>query len=243
MRGFLKIALTPFLFVPVGAHAVQKCVAPDGSVSYVDVCPSGTTRAPATTDKVLIPKSSGTLPRKPAPAARTAAPEVPAKTARPSPPKPEAPHARDVAHEYYDVEAPSFADARNAVAARADGPSQAAWKLAYEYKVRQSAGRCALGTIATKLDLTLTLPRWKAPDTAAREDLERWREFVETLRLGEYPRFEHARAFEQALPGELLALPAAESCTAFEAAMKDRYDALREQVQERFASHGQGSRQ
>jgi predicted secreted Zn-dependent protease len=236
LRGFLKIALTPFLFVPVGAHAVQKCVAPDGSVSYVDVCPSGTTRAPATTDKVLIPKPSGTLPRKPAapPAAAPAAPA--AKTARPAAAAPEAPYVKDVAHVYYDVDAPSFAAAREAVAGRATGPVQAAWKMSYEYQVRQSAGRCSLGTIATKLDLSLVLPRWQPPAGAPKEDAERWREFVESLRLAEYPRFEHARALEQALPAELLALPAAESCTAFEAAMKSRYEALREQAQARFAN-------
>jgi predicted secreted Zn-dependent protease len=238
VRSFLKIALTPFLLVPAGAQAVQKCVAADGSVSYVDVCPSGTTRAPATTDKVLIPKPSGTLPRKPA------APAAPAaKTARPAPASPEAPYVKDVAHVYYDVDAPSFAAAREAVAGRATGPVQAAWKMSYEYQVRQSAGRCSLGTIATKLDLTLTLPRWKAPDGAAREDAERWREYVETLRLGEYPRFAHARSFEQSLPAELLALPAAESCNAFEAAMRSRYDALREQAQARFAGHPQDRKQ
>lgn len=214
---------------------MQKCVAPDGSVSYVDVCPPGTTRAPSTTDKAIIPKPSGTLPRKPV-AAPPPAPQVPAKTARPAP-RPEAPYAKDVAHEYYDVDAPSFPAARTAVTARASGPTQAAWKLTYEYKVRQSAGRCALGTIATKLDLTLQLPRWKTPETAPKEDAERWTEYVEQLRLGEYPRFEHARAFEQALPAELLALPAAENCAAFEAAMKGRYEALREQAQARFANH------
>jgi len=235
VRGFLKIALTPFLLFPGISHSVQKCVAPDGSVSYVDVCPTGTTRAPSTTDKAIIPKPSGTLPRKPV-AKPAPAPEIPAKTARPSQ-KPEAPYVKDVVHQYYDVEAPSFPAARDAVAARAEGPVQTAWKMTYEYKVRQSAGRCSLGTIATKLDLTLTLPRWKAPAGVPQADAQRWREYVETLRLAEYPRFEHARAFERALPAELLALPAAESCSAFEAAMKNRHDALREQAQARFASH------
>lgn len=227
--------LALLLFLPGLSHALEKCVAADGSVSYVDVCPPGTKRAPSLTDKPLIPKPSGTLPRKPV-AKPAPAPEIPAKTARPSQ-KPEAPYVKDVAHQYYEVEAPSFSAARNAVAARAEGPVQAAWKMTYEYKVRQSAGRCSLGTIATKLDLTLTLPRWKAPAGVPPVDAQRWREYVEALRLAEYPRFEHARAFERALPAELLALPAVESCNAFEAAMKNRHDALREQAQARFASH------
>ena len=48
-----------------GIHAacLKYGARPDGSVSYVDVCPTNTTRAPAKTDLQLIPKPSGTLPR------------------------------------------------------------------------------------------------------------------------------------------------------------------------------------
>jgi predicted secreted Zn-dependent protease len=103
--------------------------------------------------------------------------------------------------------------------------------------VRQSAGRCSLGTIATKLDLSVTLPRWKAPAGTPEDELELWKHYVEALRLAEGPRLEQARAFERTLPPQLYALPAAESCTAFEAAMKTRFEALRAETQSRFTDH------
>jgi hypothetical protein len=221
-----------------GAHALQKCVAPDGSVSYVDICPAGTQRAPSKTDPRLIPKPSGTLPRKPEAASPAPAPAVVPRTAAPRPPKPMPLRVGDVDLEFYDVEAASFSGARSAVTARPTGPVLAAWKLGFEYKVRQAAGgRCALDTLSTKLDLVLTLPRWMAPPGTPEDEIELWRDYVDALRIGEDPRLEHARAFERALPGELLALPAAETCAALEAAMRGRYESLRAQTQARFSDH------
>ncbi len=233
MRRLLALAL----LIPGAAHALEKCVAPDGSVSYVDVCPPGSKRAPSKTDPQLIPKPSGTLPRKPAAAAPPAAPDVPAKTARRAA-TPEAPVPADVRLQFYDLEAATFAAARNASPDRPEGAEQASRKLGYEYKVRQApGGRCALDSLSTKLDLVLTLPRWKAPPSADDAELELWRHYVEALRLREDLRLDHAREFEQALPAQLLAIPPAESCNALEAAMRARYDALRAAAQARFSDH------
>ncbi|HWA36584.1 MAG TPA: DUF922 domain-containing protein [Burkholderiales bacterium] len=236
---FLKFALTPFLLsLAWNAHALQKCVAPDGSVSYVDVCPTGTQRAPSKTDPQLIPKPSGTLPRKPAAEPAPVAPAVQPRTAAPRPPKPMQLKVGDVSLEFYDVEAASFSAARSAAAARPTGPVQAAWRLGFEYKVKQAGGgRCALDTLSTKLDLVLTLPRWMAPPGTPEDEMELWRDYVDALRIGEDPRLEHARAFERALPGDLLALPAADTCAALEAAMRSRYETLRAQTQARFSDH------
>jgi hypothetical protein len=232
--SFPALVVALAAFAPAGAHAVQKCVAADGSVSYVDVCPTNTTRTPAKTDTQLIPKPSGTLPRKPA-AAPAPAPEAKAGAPRAVAPRPVS--VGDVQLQFYDIEAASFSGARNAAATRSTGPVQAAWKLGFEYRVKQAAGRCAVDTLSTKLDLTLTLPRWIAPAGTPEDEMELWRDYVDALRIGEDPRLEHARAFERALPGELLALPPAESCAALEAAMRSRYESLRAQAQARFADH------
>jgi predicted secreted Zn-dependent protease len=219
------------LLVPGSAQALEKCIAPDGSVSYVDVCPPGTKHQPSKVDPQLIPKPSGTLPRKPA--AAPAAPPASAKTAR----KPAAPVPADLRLQYYDVEGSSFARARNAASERATGPVETSWKLGYEYQVRQAPGRCALDSLATKLELVLTLPRWNPPAGIGEDEAELWQHYVDALRMREDPRFEHARAFERALPAELFAVPAAETCPALEAAMRARYEALRAQAQARFADH------
>lgn len=229
-------ALAALLVLPGLAHALEKCIAADGSVSYVDVCPPGTRHAPSKVEPQLIPKPGGTVPRKPA---ATPAPEVPAKTGRPSPaPAPGAVKAAaDVQLQFYDVEGASFSAARTASAGRPTGPVQSSWKLGYEYKVRQAAGRCALDSLATKLDLALALPRWNPPAGTSADEIELWNHYVQALSLGEEPRFEHARAFERTLPTELLALPAAPTCGELEAAMHGRYEALRAQAQARFADH------
>jgi predicted secreted Zn-dependent protease len=229
-------ALAALLVVPGLAQALEKCVAADGSVSYADVCPAGTRHAPSKVEPQLIPKPGGTVPRKPAAAP---APEVPAKTARPAPaPAPKAVAASaDVQLQFYDIEGASFGAARSASAGRPTGPVQSSWKLGYEYKVRQAAGRCALDSLATKLDLVLTLPRWNPPGGTSADEVELWNHYVQALVLGEEPRFEHARVFERALPTELLALPAAPTCGELEAAMRARYEALRAQAQARFADH------
>ncbi len=226
--------LALFLLVPGGAHALEKCIAPDGSVSYADVCPPGTRHQPSKVDPQLIPKPSGTLPRKPAAAP---AQGVPAKTAREAAPRPGAPVPDDLRLAYYAVEGSSFARARNGPPERATGPVEAAWKLGYEYKLRQGSGRCALDSLATKLELVLTLPRWTPPAGTPEDEAELWQHYVEALRLREDARLEHARAFERDLPAALFAVPAAETCPALEAAMQARYEALRAQAQARFADH------
>jgi hypothetical protein len=217
------------------AQALEKCIAADGSVSYVDVCPPGTKRAPSKTDPTLIPGPSGTLPRKPA--APAAAPAAEPRTARKPVPVESPPLAKDVRLEFYEVQADSFSRARTATNERASGPVQSAWRMTYEYKTRQSPGRCSLGSLSTKLELVLTLPRWTPPPGAPEAEIELWRNYVDALRLREDLRFDHARNFEGTLPAELLALPPAESCAAFEEAMRTRYEALRAQTQARFADH------
>jgi len=222
---------------PCAAWAQQKCVGPDGRISYLDVCPTSSQRAPSKVDPQLIPGPSGTLPRKPA-AASPQAPDAAAKSAR-KPAAREPIAVGDVQLQFYDIHAASFSEARGATNARAAGPVQASWKLGYEYKLKQpgGGGRCALDTLSTKLDLVVTLPRWMAPPGTPEDEMELWRDYVDALRIREDARFEHARAFERELPAQLLALPAAETCAALESAMRSRYDTLREQAQARFADH------
>ena len=54
--NFRLAALIAPLLLPLPAQALEKCIAADGSVSYVDLCPAGTTRAPSKTDEQLVPK-------------------------------------------------------------------------------------------------------------------------------------------------------------------------------------------
>jgi len=57
---FVKFVLTPFLLLACAAQAAQKCEAPDGSVTYADVCPAGTKHVPSTVDPPPPPQNKGT---------------------------------------------------------------------------------------------------------------------------------------------------------------------------------------
>ena len=97
MKESVLALLAAIALSPGSALALEKCVAPDGKISYVDRCPAGTTRAPSSTDERIIPKVPPapviTRPElAPVPGAMTPVP-IPAPTpaeaaAPPQPPSP-----------------------------------------------------------------------------------------------------------------------------------------------------------
>ena len=203
--------LAPFL-LPVPAQALEKCIAPDGSVSYVDRCPAGTTRAPSKTDEQLVPK----VPPKPAPG--PAAPGAPAPILQGPP--------ADVKVEYYEVQArdqPSLVEALNA---HPGGHAASSWNLSYQYQPLRDKGQCGVGAVSTKLDLAMTLPRWTPPSGTSLELVERWEKYVNALASHENARLERAREMDRALKPALQALPMAPDCKALDAEVQKRYGEL-----------------
>ena len=92
-RALLSFLLLVPLLVPLVAGAVEKCVDANGKISYLDICPPGSTRAPAKTDERLIPKpGAGTTviqPEfKPTPEPSSGPVKVEPIPAPPSPPAP-----------------------------------------------------------------------------------------------------------------------------------------------------------
>ena len=229
--------LAPFL-LPVPAQALEKCIAPDGSVSYVDRCPAGTTRAPSKTDEQLVPK----VPPKPVitlpglkPLEQVMKP-VPDPSAPPKPaPGPAVPGApapilqgppADVKVEYYEVQArdqPSLVEALNA---HPGGHAASSWNLSYQYQPLRDKGQCGVGAVSTKLDLAMTLPRWTPPSGTSLELVERWEKYVNALASHENARLERAREMDRALKPALQALPIAPDCKALDAEVQKRYGEL-----------------
>jgi predicted secreted Zn-dependent protease len=238
----VKIALTPFwvLFAVMAAPAaaLEKCVGADGSISYVDRCPGGT-RAPSKTDEQLVPPPRpapkitrpGREPPAPAPK-KDAAPPAQAKPAAAAPAKPvpaiqAAPS--DVQLDYYDVQGSDHASLMSALNSRGAGHAQSSWKLSYQYLPRRERGLCAVGSITTKLELAMTLPRWSPPPEASPDLIGRWARYVNALMSFENARLEHAREMERALKPALLGVPPAD-CAALDKAVTERYDALRQEI-------------
>jgi len=186
--------------------AVEKCVGPDGKISYLDICPADSTRAPAKTDEQLIPKpGAGTSVIKPE-IKPTPEPASGPVTVRPIPPPPPPPAATpaevlapvlpdvpaDVQLSYYDVEGSDQASLLAALNARGATQGQASWKLSYQYVPKRDMRECAVGSVSAKLELGMTLPRWT--------------------------------------PLALAAVEPARDCASLDAAVKERYAALEEKA-------------
>jgi len=238
----VKIALTPFwvLFAVMAAPvaALEKCVDAEGKISYVDRCPGGT-RAPSKTDEQLVPPPRPTPkitrpelePSAPAATPKPAAPAMQAVPAKPVPLGRAAPS--DVRLTYYDVQGSDHASLLSALNARGAGHAQSSSKFAYQYLPRRERGQCKVGSITTKLELAMTLPRWSPPAEAPQDLVERWARYVNALMSSEDARLDRARDLERSLRPALLGLPSAADCAALDKAVTERYEALREEVRAR----------
>lgn len=227
---------------PGAAFALEKCVGPDGKISYMDRCPSDSTRAPAKTDEQLVPKLHQApviikpeLPPLPevmkpvAPPVQEPAPK-PAATAPAASPAPaiQAPPA-DVKVEYYDVQGADQAALVQALNARGTGHAKSSWKLSYQYQPRREKGMCGVGVVVTQLELAMILPRWSPPPGTPPDLIERWEKYVNALMALENGRLEKARELDRALKPALQGLPLAADCNALDAAVTERYEALQQQ--------------
>lgn len=228
---------------PGAAFALEKCVGPDGKISYVDRCPSGSARAPAKTDEQLVPKvhqapviikpELAPLPSmmKPVPAPVPAATAAPAPAATPVPaPSPVLQSLpADVKVDYYDVQGADQAALVQALNARGTGHAKSSWKLSYQYQPRREKAMCGVGVVITQLDLAMTLPRWSPPAGTPLDLVERWEKYVNALMALENGRLEKARELDRALKPALQSLPLAADCNALDAAVTERYEALQQQ--------------
>jgi predicted secreted Zn-dependent protease len=234
------MAAMALLALSAPASALEKCIGADGKISYLDVCPSGATRAPSKTDPQLIPPPhSGTSIIKPGiqpiPAPSPGAPITVKPVPPPPPPLPAvlAQAPAGVTLEYYDLEASDRASLINALNARGADLSRSSWKLAYQYQPGRELGHCVVGVVTTKLDLSMTLPRWAPPAGTPPELVERWQRYLISLMSYQDGRLERARELERALKPALAAVPPAADCAALDVAVRERYEALQQEVKAR----------
>jgi predicted secreted Zn-dependent protease len=220
------------------ALALVKCVGADGKISYVDVCPTGTTRTPSKTDEQLIPKPRpGTTIIKPGiqpiPSPSPGAPI----TVKPIPPPSPAPvlveAPADVLLGYYELEASDHASLVKALNARGSEVVRSSWKLSYQYQPGRELGRCVVGAVTTKLELAMTLPRWSPPPGTPQDLVERWQRYLIALMSHQNTRLERARAFERALKPALAAVPPAANCDALDVEVYEVYAEQQRQAQAR----------
>jgi predicted secreted Zn-dependent protease len=235
-------------FLSLEAAALEKCIGPDGKISYMDTCPPGT-RAPSQTDDPLVPKPRpGTVIIKPEiqplpqPAPGSAVTVVPIPPPPPAPLPGIAPFVpaapADVQLASYDVQGSDHASLVTALNTRGPEAGQSSWKLTYQYQPHRDKRTCAVASVTTKLELVMALPRWSPPPGTPEELIGRWEKYVNALMAHQNARLERARELERALKPALLAVPPAADCAALDAALSERYEALEQQSRARDADPG-----
>ena len=242
------LLLAALLAASSPAPALEKCIGPDGKISYVDTCPAGT-RAPSPTDDALIPKPRpGTVIIKPEiqplpqPAPGSSVTIVPIPPPPPTPPPGLAPFVpaapADVQLAFYDVQGSDHASLVTALNTRGAESGQSSWKLTYRYAPRRDRRACAVASVTTKLELVITLPRWSPPPGTPPDLIERWERYVKALMAHQNARLDHARELERALKPAFLSVPPAADCAKLDAALSERYEALEQQSKARDTEAG-----
>jgi predicted secreted Zn-dependent protease len=90
-----------------------------------------------------------------------------------------------------------------------------------------------VGTVTTKLELSMTLPRWSPPAATPPELIERWQRYLISLMSYQNGRLERARELERALKPALAAVPPAADCPALDVAVRARYETLQQEAKTR----------
>jgi predicted secreted Zn-dependent protease len=250
---FLWGEAVALLLAPLTAVAVEKCIDAKGKISYLDICPPDSTRAPAKTDDQFIQKpGAGTTVIKPEikPTPEPASGPVKIEPIPPPPPPPPPPAASaaevlapvlpevpaDVRLSYYEVQGADQASLLAALNASGAKHGQASWKLTYEYVPKRGMRECAVGSVSTKLELGMTLPRWTPPGGTPQELIARWERFLKALVAHQNARLDPARELERSLGTTLTSLEPARDCAALDSAVKERYATLEEQAKAKSQS-------
>lgn len=94
--------------------------------------------------------------------------------------------------DYHDIsgatEAALVAELKRNASTSSSGDRFAAntrWRLTWNFRVESADGPCRVASVATDLDIQMTLPRWNAPSTASPALVKRWNAFTTALRKHE----------------------------------------------------------
>jgi predicted secreted Zn-dependent protease len=215
MHGPRILAFLALLLAPLPpAVALEKCVSPDGRISYSEQpCAAGAKRAP-------IGRGTSSVVNTPGAALSTYTPPA------------------EVRVNYYDVQGGDYNSVLGSLMSGREFAGKTDWLLSYKYQPRVEAGACKAESVTTKLALSMTLPRWLPPSGAAADLIGRWERFMSALRVHEEGHVQDARNLESGAKRALLALSSS-NCGALDSAMRAKFDQLLEQGRARDRDYDQ----
>lgn len=217
MRASRLLIFAVTMTVWCRAEALEKCIFPDGKITYSEQA------CPKTAKSVTLGS-----PAKPAPSPA-------AGPAGASPSAGDAASvsvARDVAVRYYQVQGKEYQSVLEWIYAHGGFHAQAEWIVTNQAQTRPAAGACKVDSVATKLILTMNLPRWSVPDRTSRLVENAWNRYAASLQVHQEGHLQIGREFERALK-EALAPMTGASCETLNGLLKVRYNQLLQQFQAR----------
>lgn len=166
--------------------------------------------------------------------APTPTPEQPSASGTPGTGEVAAPKVRvdyrpKVRVERYRVQGATPAELFGEMQRLGPGPwiGEAAWQTSYDtLGDYDESGRCQLERIIVRVDVTLTLPEWKAPSAASAATRAYWRRTVSTLERHEIGHQRLVESFGRRLVRDLKDIDSAISC----AKLYDRHDRTADRV-------------
>ena len=127
---------------------------------------------------------------------------------------------------YYDIQGATREELHEAMRnGPARMPGDTHWYLAYEYSPRMKGGRCVVESVQTRLDVTMTLPRWTPPQAVNASLVRSWKRASAALRKHEEGHVSIARRYEKTI-AKALRLVSAADCDALQPALHDLYREL-----------------
>jgi predicted secreted Zn-dependent protease len=139
----------------------------------------------------------------------------------------------DAQIEYYDVEGRDQGSLLGSVNAHSGGQhGYATWFLSYQFQTRSMPGGCGVGSLTTKLELKVRLPRWSPPPDAAPGLASSWQRYLNALLVHENGHLQTGRDFEAGFKRAAASL-SAPNCGAVSAALRASFETLLSQAQQR----------
>lgn len=138
----------------------------------------------------------------------------------------------------YDVEAPDIPGLLRTLNARSTYHGEAKWNLSYRFRTQPIGKRCAVTSVATKLDLAMTLPRWRPPAGVSTDALARWERYIAALRVHEEGHLEHGRGAEREFRAAAQGVSALD-CNAAGRLVREHFDRILADYQARDVEYDQ----
>ena len=218
------------------AAAVEKCISPQGKVTYSEqACPDGwkaqTIRGSTPGSATTGGAAAGSAPAAGSGAGGSAKDGAAAGKAPVTQAAVPGSAPRGVTLRYYDVQGKDFETLLAALNASGGFHAKAGWKLSYQYAPKRAGRACSPQSVGTQLDLSMLLPRWAPQPGTAASLYSRWQRYVAALRVHEEGHLQIGRAFEAALKKSLAVV--SERCDKLEARVKGIFEILLEQHRKR----------